>query len=454
MRSRRASRRRASVETEGLDETRVFQRSDVGRPKKRWPKVLGIVAIALILFSGGLVFGFYRYTAIPSPTLIPAEDQPAYEGRINILVLGIDGGVDGQLRYKDLTGTRSDVMILASFDPVTKDVGLLSIPRDTRVFIPEAEVPGTGLVTIDDYQKVAHAHAYGGPELAKATIEQWLGVTIHHYVRFDFEGFKKAVDALGGVDVDVPQDMVYKDPYQNLDINLKKGMQHLNGDQALEMVRFREYFNGDIGRIKTQEIFLAALVKKAASLSGVLKIPELISAVSPYVKTDLNTQDILNLANMALGVKPENVRMGMVPGKDDYIDDADGNGPLSYWIADRQGTIDLVNSLVRGISKEQNATIKVAIENGNGVAGTADALATFLRDEGFNVVSVGNSQKQDYAETRVIAGAAFQSAQWAVIKSVRATCPDAKTFSGKVPSGVDVLVVVGKDYKPTYGSPR
>lgn len=450
MRSRRASRRRVSAEPAGIEETKVFQRSDVARPRRRWPKVLGIVVLALALFSGGLAYGFYRYTEMPSPTLIPVEDQANYEGRINILVLGIDGSVSEQAETKDITGTRSDVMMLVSFDPATKDVGLLSIPRDTRVFIPEAEVPGTGLVKINDYQKITHAHAYGGPELAVATVEQWLGVTIHHYVRFDFTAFKTAVDALGGVDVDVPQDMVYTDPYQNLDINLKKGPQHLDGDQALEMCRYREYVNGDIGRIATQKIFLTALIKKAASLSGVLKLPELVSAVSPYVKTDLSTQDILSLGNMALSVKPENVRMEAVPGKPDNIDDGDGNGPLSYWIADRQGTIDIVNDLIRGISKEQNANIKVAIENGNGVTGAADAVATFLLDEGFDVVSVGNANKQDYAETQVIASTDMQSGQWAVIKSVRATCPSAKTFSGKVPAGADVLIVIGKDFTPAY----
>ncbi len=441
MRSRRASRRHRSVETTGIEETRVFEARDVRRPRRSWVKVLGLVIVASVLFLGGAAFGFYRFIATPNSGLIPPEDQGTYQGRINILIMGIDTGVNGKLKnpQADITGTRSDVMILASFDPETKDVSLLSIPRDTRVYIPDV---------VFDYEKIAHAHAYGGPELAVKTVEGFLDVPVHYYVRVDFEAFKKAVDSLGGIDIDVPQDMKYSDPYQNLYIDLRKGPQHLNGDQALEMVRFRKYDNGDIGRIGVQELFLKALVKKAASLSGVLKIPELVRTLSPYIKTDLSTQDILNLANMALGVKPENVKMAMVPGTDKMIDD--GQGELSYWLADHDATVRLVNEMVRGISKERNATIAVAIQNGNGMDGSADQLATILRADGFNVVSVGNASKQDYAETKVVAKADKKSSQFSVLNSITARCPGAKTSTGNVPSGADVLIIVGKDFKPSF----
>ena len=440
MRSRRASRRHRNVETSGIEETRVFEASEVRRPRRSWVKVLGLAIIAAVLFFGGAALGFYHYAATPSPGLIPEGDEETYQGRINILALGIDSGVNGAPvnPQANMTYTRSDVMILVSFDPETKDVGLLWIPRDTRVYIPDQSNQVYG------YEKAAHAHAYGGPALAVETVEGFLDVPIHYYVRVDFEAFKKAVDALNGVDFDVPQDMYYSDPYQNLLIDLKKGPQTLDGDKALQLVRFRQYNNGDIGRIQVQEMFLKALLEKAVSISGVLKIPELVSTLSPYVKTDLSTDGILKLANMAREVPyTDNVKMASVPGIDKNIDD--GQGELSYWLADREATDKLVEELIRGISKERNATISVAIQYGNGNTGSADALATFLHSQGFNVVSVGAANRQDYAETRIIAGEGKRSSQYSVLNSVVEHCKGAKSFIGSVPTGADVLIIVGKD---------
>lgn len=438
MRSRRDSRRLRNTEATGIEETRVFEASEVRRPRRSWVRALGLAILAASLFLGGVAFGFYQYIARPHAELIPVEDQGTYQGRVNVLVLGIDSGVNGKPvnPQATMTGTRSDVLILASFDPETKDVGLLSIPRDTRVYIP---------APINGFEKAAHAHAYGGPTLAVKTVEEFLDVPIHYYVRVDFEAFKKGVDALGGVDVDVPQDMYYSDPSQNLLIDLKKGPQTLSGDRALQFVRFRSYENGDIGRIEAQSLFLKALLKRAVSLSTVLKVPDLISTLSPYVKTDLSADDILSIANKARGVTADNVTHAAVPGIDKNIDDHNGQGELSYWLADREATARLVDELIRGISRERNASITVAIQYGNGIAGSADALATFLRGQGFKVTPVGSANRQDYLETRVVASEGKRSSQFSVLNSVIEHCKGAKSFTGSVPEGVDVLIIVGKD---------
>ncbi|MGE5580680.1 MAG: LCP family protein [Bacillota bacterium] len=422
----------------------MFQASEVRRPRGNWVRLLGLVVLAIALFCGGAAYGLYRDIITTKPGgLIPEGEEETYQGRINILALGIDSGINGKPvnPQATMTGTRSDTMIVISFDPETKEVGMLFIPRDTRIFIPEE---GYG------YEKAAHAHAYGGPELAVKAVEKFLDVPIHYYVRVDFEAFKKAVDALDGVDVDVPQDMYYHDPSQNLLIDLKKGPQTLDGDKALQLVRYRKYENGDIGRVATQKMFLSALLGRLKSLSAVLKIPELVRTLSPYVKTDLTTDEILRLAYMATDVSLDNVKIATVPGVDKYIDDADGRGELSYWLADMSATGKLVDELLRGISKERNATISVAVQEGNGIAGSADALAAHLRAEGFNVVSVGKAPRQDYAETRIVGSPEKRSSQYLVLNGIAKPCPGAKSFTGSVPEGADVLIIVGKDYTQSF----
>lgn len=434
MRPRRPRRRYVAEDTEpvSIEETRVYQRTQVTqRRKPRWVKVFGILLGAALLFTSGLAYGFYRYIRSSQDSLALTETG----GRINILVLGVDGGVNGKLRKADVTGTRSDVIMVVSIDPQLKEAGILSIPRDTRVYIPEVE----------DYEKIAHAHAYGGPALAVKTVEQFLKVPIHYYVRVDFEAFKKAVDVLGGVDVYVPQDMDYDDPYQNLYIHIKKGNQHLNGEQALQFVRYRQYDGGDIDRIKAQEEFLKAVIKKASSLSSVLKVPDLIRELSPYIKTDLTTQEMLNLAAVAAGIKPASVQMGIIPGTPQYI--SDGEYVLSYWIADLQKTAEMVDRFLKGIDREKNASVRIAIENGSGIPGAADSLASILRGQGFQVVSVGNASRQNYTQTRVLAPADRQAQQSLVVAALRPMCSDVKAYRTSQVSGADVLIIIGKDYK-------
>jgi len=126
-------------EPAGMDETRVFKASEVRKPRKRIVRFIGFVVLAVLLFALGAAAGFYRYLLASGREIIPPEYIETYQGRINILVMGIDAGVSGHTSnpQADLTGTRSDVNMLVSFDPEIKEAGVLAIPRDTRVYIPE-----------------------------------------------------------------------------------------------------------------------------------------------------------------------------------------------------------------------------------------------------------------------------------------------------------------------------
>lgn len=433
MRSRRSSR----VNEDDVEETRIYRRRDVRcKSGRKWLRVTVLTFAAVLLLVGGVVYGMWGYfkRLEPPPELVsPADNEKS--GRINILALGIDGGVDGKLLKSAETGTRSDVMILVSIDPQTKEVGVLSIPRDTRVFIPK----------VNDFEKIAHAHAYGGPDLSVQTVEEFLGVKIDGYVRVDFEGFKKLVDILGGVEINVPEDMNYDDPAQNLHIHLKAGDQVLDGEKALEFVRYRRYVNGDIDRIKAQEQFLKAVLQKALSVGSIAKIPAIISQVTPYVVTNLTSDELLYLAKLGLEIKPESVKMAIVPGTPAYI--SDGGEALSYWVADKQQTAVVVDELIRGIDHSKTSSIKVAVQNGCGIQGAADYLASILRSQGFNVVSVGNASRQDYKETRVM-GPGNSDNESLVLNSVLPACSQAKTYkTNDLPDGADVLVIIGKDFK-------
>ena len=184
---------------------------------------------------------------------------------VNILVLGIKVlTVDvPHEKHEDLgyhalvnsfTGL-SDSMLLLRFDPNRDYVSVLSIPRDTKTV-----VPGRGVT------KINSANYHGGPALAAESVSNLLSdVTIDRYIRVNVQGIEKLIDALGGVNVYVPQDMKYTDHSQHLYINLKKGQQYLDGNKALQFLRFRYDAYGDIGRVQRQQTFMRALVEEALS---------------------------------------------------------------------------------------------------------------------------------------------------------------------------------------------
>lgn len=421
-----------------IDETRIYEMpKESPKPQKRQRlKKAWIVVLAVVLFGAGTVFGMYSYLkAYSSSYPFSSGDVVAESSRINILVIGIDGGVNGKVNTSGKTGTRSDVMMVVSIDPELKKVGVLSVPRDTRVLIP----------TVNSIEKAGHAHAYGGPDLVVETLENLLEIDIHRYVRVDFEGFKKVIDVLGGVYIDVPEDMNYEDPYQDLYIHIEKGPQLLNGEKALGFVRYRQYRNADIGRIEAQHLFLEALADKVLSVATLPKIPQIVSEIMPYVVTDLSNEDIMYLASMGLNIKMQDVEMGVLPGSDGYI------GDLSYWLVDAEKAQETVDRLLRGIDRAKNANVKVSVQNGCGIPGAADYVASILRSYDFQVVSVDDASRFDYEETRVLAPNEQKDVQIEILRILKSTSDQAKAYvSHDLPDEADVLVIIGNDFSK-YG---
>ena len=207
---------------------------------------------------------------------VPAEQPKALRaGLYNILICGTDGD-----------GTRTDTIIIAHLDANDHTVALLSIPRDTPV------ATGNG-----GLMKINSVYAGGGADGMQrlaVRLNALLGFPIDGYVLVDLEAFKKTVDLVGGVDFDVPQDMNYEDASQNLYIHLQKGMQHLNGEQAMGLVRFRKgYASQDIQRTQVQQQFLKALAKQCLSVSSLTKLKEFADIFAEYVTTNLTTGNMV-----------------------------------------------------------------------------------------------------------------------------------------------------------------
>lgn len=214
-----------------------------------------------------------------------APDPPKWEGTelVSILIMGVDGrGLsEGEI-------PRSDSMMVVTLDTVKKKIHLFSILRDTYVDIP-------------DYRKdrinTAITH---GPNTAMKAIGDLLGIPIQYYVYTDFQGFIKLVDSIGGVDFFVEKDMKYgsKADKHAYDIDLKKGMQHLDGNKALQYVRFRHDALSDYTRTERQREFMKTVTDKMKSTTSIVKLPSILEQVSPFVDTNLSTNDMWKLANI------------------------------------------------------------------------------------------------------------------------------------------------------------
>jgi len=370
-----------------------------------WTGVFGGTAIAAAF--GGALFA----TTIPLPDWLGSEvSQPLnladlwqtgfrynVTRPVNLLIMGVDLPEPGEEDADSLFSGRSDTMLLVRVNPDDSSVDMLSIPRDTQV-----DIPGEGIA------KINHANLAGGPELVAETVQANLGpVPVDRYVRVSTGALRELVDLLGGVEVNVPQRMVYQDVTQGLNIDLEPGWQTLNGDQAEQFARFRGDGNGDIGRVQRQQMLMKALRERLTHPTVIPRLPQVMRVMMRHVDTNLTLEEILALANVAAEVDPENLHMVMLPGRfsapDEYI--------ASYWILDPVATQQVMNNFfdldgVALLSNDENQAVTnlpIAVQNASGESQVAGEVADYLRGEGFRNVYVINDWSSDLQRTQVIA---------------------------------------------------
>jgi LCP family protein required for cell wall assembly len=277
--------------------------------KKRILVIVGILATTIVVAAAAF-FGFDNSKDKAEPAM-----QVSTHKKINILLLGIDE------RKNDIG--RSNVTCVVSIDPDTKSVSMLWVPRDSRVKIPD-----------HGWNKIGHAYAYGGPKLSEQTVADLLGIPIDYYISINMDGFKKVIDALGGVDINVEKRMYYYDPYDEGEvdndglIDLKPGLQHMDGNIALEYVRFRHDEMGDIGRIERQQKFAKALLEDVMTPSAITKVPGVLKEANSVFATDMPMTEMLSLTTVITNAYKNGLKTDMVAGKPVYIDE------ISYWVPD------------------------------------------------------------------------------------------------------------------------
>lgn len=237
-----------------------------------------------------------EYTREP----IVLEDQP-----VNLLVMGLDG-----------EETRSDVILLLNYSPKFSKLNILSIARDTRVMDGEESM------------KINAVYGKGGEKAVARKVEEMTGLYLDYYVVLNFEGFRKLIDTLGGVEFNVPMNMNYDDTEQKLHIHLKKGLQVLDGAKAEQLVRYRKgnregegYSEGDIGRIQVQQDFLKALVEQKMKMRYLSKAVDIYLILREYMRTNIEIWDIRQYLSEMKGVGKEGVKAYTLPGEARYIGD-------------------------------------------------------------------------------------------------------------------------------------
>ena len=254
-------------------------------------------------------------------------EVPFSPRRQNILVLGVDSNGQGTDMWE---GTRSDTILIVNIDPKTHSVKAISIPRDSKVYLPDNK----------GVQKINSAHALGGVNLVKKTIKETFGIKIDKYLIIHDEAVEKVVDALGGIPIYVEKKMLYHDYAGKLHIDLEKGNTVLNGKQAVGYLRYRKDGLGDIGRTHRQQWFMKSLFEKLHSPQVITKIPEVLNVLNSYIRTDMSFYELSQYAALARSIDKNKIEIATLPGAPNQ------RGYISYWILDPVKTQEMINRII------------------------------------------------------------------------------------------------------------
>ena len=341
-----------------MEQNPSLQENTRSKPKKNKKKIKIIIsAILFVLLIGG-GYTWFLVNKASSAVRNAAHDLARGDksdlrdkavkpitNNVSVLIMGVD---ESDVRGKEYgEAIRTDALLLATFNKDSKTVKLLSIPRDTYTYIPIEKKK----------DKITHAHAFGsakngkngGPQASIDAVEKLMNVPVDYFVKFNFKSFIKIVDDLGGVEVDVPVEFTEQDSNDNAEaIHLEKGVQKLNGEEALALARTR-HIDSDAMRGQRQQLVIEAILKKLTSVGSVTKVGNIIDDINGQFVTNLTFDDMLSFYKYGSDSEIEKLQ---IQGDDCYMAKGDdtcsksaGGGRTYYYNPDKKELANVTNEL-------------------------------------------------------------------------------------------------------------
>ena len=448
----------------------MTKKKKIKREKKKKSKILKkillFLLIALIILIGWIAYRTQKngggMQGLLSTLVGHNEETLKNLQPIQVLLMGVSTDNGGKL---------TDTIIVATYDPKNQSASLLSIPRDT--FVGKNPQTGTAMDKINTlYLK--------SPEKTLTKVNEITGLDIKYYMVIDNEALIKLVDVIGGVEFNVPIDMVYDDDSQDLHINLKAGMQKLDGNKAEQLLRYRhgnldkktgrylgtypaEYGGNDYGRMRTQREFMIETVKQTIQAKNILKVKEIIDIAYEYIETNLSISTIKDYVPYAVNINIDAIQSAVLPGGS-YGPTTKPSYPLWFFIPDKKETAKLINELYSNnseseeetetdnsstnttnsnVSKTEASKIKIEILNGSGSSESLEKLKKALSTKGYKVTKTTSTN--DTAKTTIINKSDIDPEFIDNIKSILGT--ENVSSNSVSSSDVDITIILGKDYK-------
>lgn len=432
----------------------IDKRRKKHKKKSIFKKILILILIILLIAIGWFIYKTQKNGGGLSGMLATAVGHNEYTKKnlseFKVLILGVSTDLDSEL---------TDTIMVASYNPNTQKANLLSIPRDTFT--------GKNVKTATASQKLNCLYnIYRKPEKTLQAVNEITGLDIKYYILVRTEALIKLVDAIGGVEFNVPRNMNYDDPSQDLHIHLNQGLQKIDGNKAEQLLRYRhdnwdpvtksyptysaEYGDNDFGRMRTQREFIAATLKQTLKPSNIFKIGQILDIANENIETNLELSFIKDYVPYAVEFNTENLKTAVLPGS---TPDMSSTNNVSIFVVDKKEAKKLIDSMFynEGETTEESdnnntttSKLKIEILNGSGNKTSLEKAKELLENAGYNVTKTG--QTSTVSKTVITNKKNATEEQLNNIKQALKVGTIATNVSST--SLVDVTIIIGTDFKP------